>query len=346
MILQVRAFARLHFGLMEISPGQPHCYGGVGMMIDTPTMIVQGTVRNPLDTHAVSCEGDPYWSDRTQRVLEIWQQRHAPDPIPFESFRVVEPPLAHIGLGSGTQWACSIAGLLRLAGRLGDLSSTNHSSNTASIWEELFESAERLAIDAGRGLRSHIGCEGFRRGGLIVDWGQDPTGNRGAMRERTQVVTFPEHWRVVTFCDRSYEGESGGLEASMFERCSAQANPFRNEMIQTIREQMVPAIAASDWVAASDAIGRYGERAGRIFEPMQGGVYRSSAIAECIHYLRGQGICGAGQSSWGPTVFAIARDCEQADWIARQWKNHSPRETLVGIAGVAPSAAYECDSSS
>jgi predicted sugar kinase len=109
---------------------------------------------------------------------------------------------------------------------------------------------------------------------------------------------------------------------------------------------MIPAIEASDWFAASDAIGRYGEWAGRIFEPMQGGVYRSSAIAQCISYLRGQGISGAGQSSWGPTVFALARDCEQAEWIARQWKSYSSKEMLVGIAGAAPPATYECDSSS
>jgi len=341
MIVRVQAFSRLHFGLMEICPGQPHCYGGVGMMISSPSMLVQGRTGSVTDLSSVQIEGDGYWVERARRVLEIWGRHHPDSPLPLESIRVVAPPHAHIGLGSGTQWACSIAGLLQIANGV-----QVRGAWVPSVAETLFSSAESLAANAGRGLRSHIGCEGFRRGGLIVDWGQHHSEKQAAGHGRTEVFSFPQSWRMVTRCDRSYLGESGGAEATMFERCSSFPNPSRSAMVRTIREEMLPAFDASDWVVASDAIGRYGEWAGKIFEPLQGGVYRSPAIAESIADLRRRGIRGVGQSSWGPTVFALAHDPEQAQWIADLWRNRSSAEAAVEIAGVAPAAVYECDSSS
>jgi len=341
MIVRVQAFSRLHFGLMEICPGQPHCYGGVGMMISSPSMLVQGLAGSIADPSSVRIEGDGYWSERTSRVLEIWRRQHPDSRLPIESIRVVRPPQAHIGLGSGTQWACSIAGLLQIASRTRD-----HGASVSSVAGELFSSAESLAAHAGRGLRSHIGCEGFRRGGLIVDWGQRHPETLAGGHGRTEVFSFPASWRMVTRCDRSYQGESGGSEATMFERCSSLPNPLRGAMVRMLREEMLPAFDASDWVVASDAIGRYGEWAGRIFEPLQGGVYRSPAIAESIADLRSRGIRGVGQSSWGPTVFALARDPEQAEWIADGWRNRSSGDAAVEIARVAPAAVYEGDSSS
>jgi len=335
MMIQVQAFSRLHFGLMEISPGQPHCYGGVGMMITSPAMFVRGRSGSVPDPSWVEIHGDAYWCERTRRVLDLWHHHRNGEPIPLQSIAVVAPPKPHIGLGSGTQWACSIAGLLELA-------KTAAASSIAveSTWNGLFASAELLANHAGRGLRSHIGCEGFRCGGLIVDWGQ------GAIGERTQVKTFPEDWRMVTWCDRSYQGESGGSEAMMFDRCSSRPNPNRRAMLRMIVEEMMPAFDASDWITASDAIGRYGEQAGRIFAPWQGGVYRSPAIAECITHLRDQGIHGVGQSSWGPTVFALARDEDQAHWIAEFLASRPSDGAVIDMAEVAPAAVYACDSSS
>ena len=33
---------------------------------------------------------------------------------------------------------------------------------------------------------------------------------------------------------------------------------------------------------------------------------------ELVAWLRGRGVRGVGQSSWGPTIFALARDPDQA----------------------------------
>jgi beta-ribofuranosylaminobenzene 5'-phosphate synthase len=334
MILGVRAFSRLHFGLMEISPGQPHCYGGVGIMIDSPASVIechQGAVADP---GAVSFEGDPYWRDRSEQALHAWQRHHEGEPIPIHSLRAVAPPQAHIGLGSGTQWACSIAGLLHAA------SPSTASPSTASPWSQHFPSARSLALQAGRGLRSHIGTEGFRSGGMIVDWGQNQNAREEPEPSRTQVESFPESWRIVTRCDRTVQGESGASEIKLFQSGQVTPNPNRNEMVRLIREEMLPAIEASDWGTASRSIGRYGQLAGTIFEPFQGGIYSSPIIAQCIDRLRGLGVYGSGQSSWGPTVFAIAQDEDQAYWVADAMRSVSEVDAVIEIAKVAPPALF------
>lgn len=338
MIIEVRAFSRLHFGLLEISPGQPHCYGGVGMMIDSPSMTVQAVIGSANDRHAVRVEGDAYWSERTRRALDAWQSQNPGTPIDVQSIRIVSPPEPHIGLGSGTQWACSIAGLLQLA-RIAQTPSDGlgHAGLQDARWRDLFPSAQSLAKQAGRGLRSHIGAEGFRSGGGIVDWGHG---------EPCQALAFPSEWRMVTLCDRSYQGESGLSEAKIFARCETHPNPHREEMIRLIRDEMVPALDARDWTTASHAIGRYGEWAGKIFEPLQGGIYRSPAIAQCIAHLRALGMHGVGQSSWGPTVFALASDAAHAAWIVDAMQQHIATATEVRITRTANAARYAVEPSS
>jgi beta-RFAP synthase len=332
MILEVRAFSRLHFGLMEICPGQPYCYGGVGMMIDTPSMIVRGRLGHGGD---IALDGDTYWTERTQHATNAWIKQTDAPKLPLEAIQVVLPPRPHVGLGSGTQWACSVAGLLQLAQSIDHLP-----SDASSIWRQLFPTAESLASHAGRGLRSHIGTEGFRCGGWIVDWGQPES------EGRTQAIPFPKAWRVVTICDSTYQGESGPAEVRIFERCSTQPNSNRAEMVRLIRHEMVPSVLAADWGTASQAIGRYGVLAGRIFEPLQGGVYRSPSIAACVAELQGLGILGVGQSSWGPTVFALAQDDEQAHWIAEKLRRRSETDAEIRISQAAPPARYEVSSSS
>ena len=58
--------------------------------------------------------------------------------------------------------------------------------------------------------------------------------------------------------------------------------------------------------------------AGRVFAAEQGGVYSSPRVAALIARVRGLGVPAVGQSSWGPTVFALTPDVDRADWLAGQ----------------------------
>ena len=71
-----------------------------------------------------------------------------------------------------------------------------------------------------------------------------------------------------------------------------------------------------DLGAFGEAVHEFNRQAGIIFASVQQGPYADARAAEVIEYIRAQGIAGAGQSSWGPTVFALVESHEQADSLA------------------------------
>ena len=71
---------------------------------------------------------------------------------------------------------------------------------------------------------------------------------------------------------------------------------------------MLPALAEHDLEAFGEALYDFNCRAGEPFAPVQGGVYAGPRIAEVVAFVRQQGVRGVGQSSWGPTVFAVTED--------------------------------------
>jgi predicted sugar kinase len=81
---------------------------------------------------------------------------------------------------------------------------------------------------------------------------------------------------------------------------------------------MLPALAEKDWKTFGEALHEFNARAGETFASIQGGVYAGEAVGEIVRYIRQQGIPGAGQSSWGPCVFAMAADEDQARSVCRQ----------------------------
>jgi predicted sugar kinase len=66
----------------------------------------------------------------------------------------------------------------------------------------------------------------------------------------------------------------------------------------------------------------FGRIAGPCFAPVQGGPFARPEIAAHVESIRNHGVPGVGQTSWGPTVFAItvneAAAGSLADWLRRQ----------------------------
>ncbi|MFN7736172.1 MAG: hypothetical protein ACK5O8_08630 [Pirellula sp.] len=355
----VQSYSRLHFGLMEICPGEPNCYGGLGMMVDRPVAIISGRTGVVKSIDDVWIDATDYWCSRVRQVLRQRFVQSAtsnlpPGTLPVREIRVFHPPEAHVGLGSGTQFACSVTALLAAAENCISQSAISQvagglppgsSEPIASPVSSLFDDVATLASQAERGKRSYIGLQGFLKGGMVLDFGAQSS-PVGTTMQRTSTHPFPSSWRVVLVCDRSYIGESGDKEVEMFHECAKQPNPFRKPMLQTVLEELLPAMEVQDWGTASRALGRYGAMAGEVFRPLQGGIYRSERIANTIAMLQQMGFEGVGQSSWGPTVFAIARDDDQAVWLCEQLKKQLDTSVTTMIARSATGAFYECGSSS
>ena len=331
--MRVRSHGRIHFGLLEISEAEPNCYGGMGLMVETATAVLEAKISQSGHTGCV-VEADAYWQPRIEAVSNKWLGTHG--FLPVGSIRVIEAPLPHQGMGSGTQMACSVAALLTAAEHRRTQFETPWIANVTRLF-----SIESLSKQSQRGKRSNIGLCGFLDGGFVVDRGMQPASCSDEVSlPRTQRFEFPD-WPVLVLQDTESRGDSGHDEARMFERCSVVPNSNRELMMKTIEQEILPAIESKDWERFDIALGRYGRWAGKIFEPVQGGVYRSPQIAHCVDVAIKLGLRGATQSSWGPTVCAFAKDAEHARWCQSRLQAELPQLKVSTTRGANGPAQVE-----
>ena len=235
--------------------------------------------------------------------------QETPQAFHLEVLQSISP---HQGLGSGTQLALAIAAGVRTLCGLPDAT------------------AAELAAMVGRGRRSAIGCHGFLSGGLLYELGSYPDEPLGRLASRVEV---PAAWRVVLITASSAAGLSGENELGAFSRLPPVPAATTQRLGQLAETAILPAARKGDAEAFGDALFEYGQLAGECFASVQGGAYASAEIAACVETLRKLGVRGVGQSSWGPTVFAIAADQAQAEEIVARmratsaWRTHAMRIT-------------------
>jgi predicted sugar kinase len=107
------------------------------------------------------------------------------------------------------------------------------------------------------------------------------------------------------------------------------------ELWRITEVEMLPAIESSDCGAFGDAVYRFGRLAGECFSAVQGGPFADHETARLVEALREHGVNGVGQSSWGPTVFAITADDAQARSLAT-WLRQSFRPADLEISIAVP----------
>jgi beta-RFAP synthase len=217
--------------------------------------------------------------------------------VPPQRLVVERAPPSHAGLGSGTQLGMAVARALALAAGRPELP------------------AELLARFVGRGLRSGLGVHGFAHGGFLVDAGQKTEGTLAPLAARADV---PRDWRVILLLPTAGSDWHGGREQQAFDRLSVAAPALTERLCRLVLLSLLPALAEADLEAFGEALFEFNVLAGEFFAPLQGGTYASPQVAERIAFLRREGVRGAGQSSWGPSVFAVVGDEEcAADLAAR-----------------------------
>src|SRR5262249_46453940 len=126
---------------------------------------------------------------------------------------------------------------------------------------------------------------------------------------------FPEAWRVALCIPPWGRGLHGIAETRAFAQV---AQGRTEELCRLVLLGMLPALAEADGDAFGEAVYEFNRRVGEGFRPVQGGTYADPRTADLVAFLRRQGVRGVGQSSWGPTVFAVLSDAERADWLATQ----------------------------
>jgi beta-RFAP synthase len=327
-MIRITAPSRLHFGLLSLPPAWPNapawenalgeaavaarCFGGVGLMVEQPGLVL--TARPARHWHASG--------PLAARALDFARRFVQAAPgVPPLHLHIERTAPQHAGLGTGTQLALAVARAIALASGLTNLDSPE------------------LAYRVGRGRRSALGVRGFAQGGFLVDGGQGPS---GAIAPLVARADFPEDWRVVLMTPAIRQGLHGCGETQAFEllRERGFALAQTEALCRLVLLGMLPALQERDGDAFGEALYDFNRRAGECFAPVQGGPYAGPATAELIALVRRLGARGAGQSSWGPTVFAVFADPGKAeDFVRRAGDQGLMPGVEVSISGAANQGA-------
>jgi beta-ribofuranosylaminobenzene 5'-phosphate synthase len=300
-MIRIRTPSRLHFGPLSLSsdgpgvpPGGRRWFGGVGLMVADPGVsltLVPGdewAAEGPLAGRALAAA-----RRFTRHVRDTGKAPGRPQRL-----TIAPGVLGHVGLGTGTQLALAVAwGLARAWGIEWDLPSA--------------------ARALGRGARSALGVHGFAQGGFLVEGGKRHEEGLAPLVVR---AAFPEAWRVVLIRPHAPADWHGAREEEAFARLRRAEVPagLTDTLCRLVLLGMLPALAEGDALAFGEALGAFNARAGEFFAPAQGGIYASPRIAEAVRLVRSLGVPGVGQSSWGPTTFAVVADEDRAADLARR----------------------------
>jgi beta-RFAP synthase len=250
-----------------------------------------------------------------QRYAAAVRQVHPDLELACQAIGVEGAPPEHLGLGTGTQLGLAMAQALAQAWRLDD-------------------PPDVLARRIGRGLRSAIGVHGFAHGGFLVEGGKRSPDTLSPLVAR---VPFPDAWRIVLILPSRDPGLHGTPEWEAFSRL-AHHPPVHKQteaLCRLVLLGLLPALVEGHIATFGEALHDFNARSGEMFAPVQGGVYASPAVAEVIAFVRRLGVGGVGQSSWGPTVFAVLEDQDRAADLALRLRQHfrlNSTETVISKA--------------
>ncbi|MCE9591474.1 MAG: beta-RFAP synthase [Planctomycetes bacterium] len=298
-MIEVHTPSRLHFGLLALSRNGRRQFGGAGLMVRRPDVAVR--VRRTPDNPGLTATGR--MADRAlefaTRFFDTALERGWTAPPRGVAIDVMRVPRPHTGLGSGTQLGMAIAKCLSLL-----------------IERDGLTVAELAAI-VGRGRRSAIGAHGFACGGFLVDGGKFPSDdNTPALAPIVMRHPFPEEWRIVLIRPRALEGIAGKREAQAFADMPAIPDEVTQRMSRLVLLGLAPALVERDIAAFGESLFELQREVGSCFAGHQGGIYADPQLDAIVNFIRGLGIHGVGQSSWGPTLYAITPDEPSADHVA------------------------------
>jgi beta-RFAP synthase len=304
--LQIRTPSRLHFGLLGWGPEVRRQFGGVGLMIESPAIVL-------------SVDSAPAWqiegplASRVERIVSELRGRvhEAGRAVPAMRIRIERAPAEHVGLGAGTQLSLAVATLvLRKAGM--------------ADW-----GVEELARLTGRGGRSGIGLHGFGHGGLIVDGGRK---RRDEIPPLLARVPFPEEWSVLVVQPPGRRGLHGPDENRAFAELPPVTRDVADTLCRLVLLEILPAVHERDLASFGAALGELQAKVGACFAPAQGGIFTAAAAPAIIAELERLWFVGAGQSSWGPTLYAF-RECAEDEKSALA-------QRLIRRFGLEPASVF------
>jgi beta-ribofuranosylaminobenzene 5'-phosphate synthase len=282
----IRTPARLHLGMLDLRGDLGRRFGSIGVAIQRPNVVVEASCAKSWRVDGVEME-------RTKRVIDRFCQHY---PLPAAAHVCVQESIpAHMGLGSGTQLALAIGlALARLYG--------------------LEIPLQEMAHHLERGIHSGIGLEAFHSGGFVIDGGKAMDGGGGVPPLLIR-YPFPEGWFfVVVISEPEHKGVSGRDETSAFRGLPSPSADLVGRICRLLVMKMLPALVERCVIDFGGALTEIQRLVGDCFSSQQvGGRFAHPLAGKVIEHMLEQGAHGAGQSSWGPTVYGLVEGEEEAE---------------------------------
>lgn len=283
----VEAPSRLHFGVLDLHGGLGRRFGGMGAAIPTPSLLVEAARAEDVEVEGADAERSAAFA---RRILASYGQ---PGGVRLRVHRGIPP---HVGLGSGTQLGLAIA---RAVAELYEL---------PTVTRELAR-----AVDRGR--RSAIGTWAFESGGFILEGGRRPgTDDVAPLLARYEI---PPTWRYVVVVPSGAPGLSGDAEVEAFRRLPSPDLREVEHVAHLVLMRLLPGLVERDLEAFGSALSEIQRITGGWFAGAQGSVFAPGPTGPLIERLAAAGAHGVGQSSWGPTAYAIVDGAEHGRELAR-----------------------------
>jgi len=127
---------------------------------------------------------------------------------------------------------------------------------------------------------------------------------------------FPATWRILVIFDRRFKGKHGADEENTFHNLPPFPAELSAHFCRLLLMVGLPALAEADFDGFSRAVAEMQRATGDFFAPIQGNRFASESVARVLEWLHAQGIVGVGQSSWGPTGFALIGGDSEAKRLA------------------------------
>jgi len=280
MKVYVKTPARLHLGLIDMNRELSRVFGGLGIGINYPNVILEASQSNKIK---IIGERKELSEKYVKRFLEKYEVQKK---FCLEVKSVIPE---HSGLGSGTQLALAIAKAL-----------AKLSNIEASIQD--------LSLKMGRGKRTGVGTAIFDQGGFVVDGGKtidNTTGKIGKLSPLIFSRSVPEDWRFVVVIPDVKKGLANIKELVAFQEVPIMRSEDVGIICRLILMKLLPSVIENNIKNFGEALTKIQITVGKSFSSVQGGIFSSTIVEEGIEYLIKLGAYGAGQSSWGPTFYGL-----------------------------------------
>nr|WP_281252009.1 beta-ribofuranosylaminobenzene 5'-phosphate synthase family protein [Methylobacillus rhizosphaerae] len=281
--------ARLHMGFFDLNGDLGRRFGSIGVSLNHPATELHAWHASTFTAEGPGAARAVRLAQKLAASLQLEGGMH---------MQLINIIPEHAGLGSGTQMALAVGLALN---RLHDLG--------------LF--IRDVAMLTERGARSGIGLGTFATGGVIIDGGR---GEHTVVPPVIARAEFPAGWRIILIFDHTQTGVHGDAEIAAFRNLPQFPSDAAAILCRHVLMQALPALAEQDLDAFGAAIRELQIRTGDHFAPAQGGRYASPRVTEVLSWLESAGVACFGQSSWGPTGFAVLRDEDEATSILSRLK--------------------------